>query len=209
MICFAAKRKNERKGGTNMAMSAGEALERLRAGNEAYLQAKNNTGDISNERIEELSRDGQAPYACIVTCADSRVVPEHIFMTGLGELFCIRVAGNVIGQMELASCVYAAEHLGVKLVVILGHTQCGAVASALEALAANDMPQGALAPLLAGVCAGIGDERDPRAASVANAHAGVTIVAQDADIAHLASSQDVCVVPALYETETGRVEFNC
>ncbi len=190
-----------------MSLSAVEALERLKAGNAAYIKASANTGDISPARIEELSKNGQAPYACIVTCADSRVVPEHVFMTGLGELFCIRVAGNVIGNMELASCVYAAEHLGVKLIVVLGHTQCGAVASALDALASNDDLHGALAPLLEGVCAGIGDERDPRAASVANARAGVAAVASDADISHLVQSQGLEVVCALYETETGAVEF--
>ena len=190
-----------------MAMNALEAIEQLKKGNAAYLQAQTNAGDISQARIEQLSRDGQAPYACIVTCADSRVVPEHIFMAGLGELFCIRVAGNVIGDMEAASCVYAAEHLGVNLIVVLGHTQCGAVASALEALASDDAPHGALAPLLDGVCAGIGDERDPRSASVANAQAGVAALLRDAELAHLAETRGVKVVPALYETENGSVQF--
>ena len=190
-----------------MAISAAEAVERLKTGNATYLQARTNPGDISQSLIDELSREGQAPYACIVACADSRVVPEHIFMAGLGELFCIRVAGNVIGDMELASCVYAAEHLGVKLVVVLGHTQCGAVASALDTLAASEEPHGALAPLLSGVRSGIGKERDPRAASVANAQAGVATVLQDADIAHLVETQGLAVVPALYETESGHVDF--
>ena len=190
-----------------MTISAADAIARLKEGNATYVSANANPGDTSQARIEELSRDGQAPFACIVACGDSRVVPEHIFSAGLGELFCIRVAGNVIGDMELASCVYAAEHLGVKLIVVLGHTQCGAVASALEALAAGDEPHGALAPLLASVCEGIGDERDPRAASVANAHAGVQAVLADPDIAHLVETQGLQVIPALYETETGAVTF--
>ena len=190
-----------------MALSAIEALERLKAGNTAYIQAQANTGDISQERVKELSENGQAPYACVVTCADSRVVPEHIFMAGLGEIFTIRVAGNVIGDMELASCVYAAEHLGAKLIVMLGHTQCGAVASALEVLASGAELEGAMAPLLKGVCAGIGSERDPKAASIANAHAGVAAIVGDGDIAHLVENEGLQVVPALYHTETGAVEF--
>ena len=190
-----------------MAVSAAEALERLKAGNAEYVKVGSNAGDISQARVEELSKNGQAPYACVVACADSRVVPEHMFMAGLGELFCIRVAGNVIGDMELASCVYAAEHLGVKLIVMLGHTQCGAVASVLEALEAGDAPHGALAPLLSGVCAGIGEERDPRAASIANARAGAAAIMQDADIAHLVEAEGLEVACALYETETGAVEF--
>lgn len=190
-----------------MAMSSAEAQKRLENGNAAYVQAGANPSDISLARVQELSRNGQAPYACIVTCADSRVVPEHIFMTGLGELFCIRVAGNVIGDMELASCVYAAEHLGVKLVVVLGHTQCGAVASALEATESGNMPHGALGTLLSGVCTGIGAERDPRKASEANARAGVAAVLKDEEIAHLVATKGLEVVAALYETETGKVEF--
>ncbi|MBR0403939.1 MAG: hypothetical protein IJI68_01880 [Eggerthellaceae bacterium] len=190
-----------------MALSATEALERLKAGNAAYVEAQANTGDISQERVKELSENGQAPYACIVSCADSRVVPEHIFMAGLGELFCIRVAGNVIGDMELASCVYAAEHLGVKLIVVLGHTQCGAVASALEVLAAGDTPEGAMAPVLAGVCAGVGEEREPVAASQANMRTAVDTVLADPEIAHLVAGEGLVVSGALYRTETGAVDF--
>ena len=190
-----------------MALSATEALERLKSGNAKYVQAQANTGDISQERVKELSENGQAPYACVVSCADSRVVPEHIFMTGLGEIFTIRVAGNVIGDMELASCVYAAEHLGVKLIVVLGHTQCGAVASALEVLEAGGAPEGAMAPLLAGVCAGVGEERDPVAASLSNMHVGVNAVLADPEIAHLVADEGLVVCGALYRTETGAVEF--
>ena len=190
-----------------MAMSAQEALERLKSGNAEYVKASANTGDISQERIKQLSEEGQAPYACIVSCADSRVVPEHIFMAGLGELFTIRVAGNVIGDMELASCVYAAEHLGVKLIVVLGHTQCGAVASALEVLEAGAELEGAMAPLLSCVCANVGMERDPQAASVANLRAGVAAIEGDDDIAHLVETAGLRVVPPLYHTEDGTVEF--
>ena len=82
---------------------AEEALRRLVEGNRIYVEALDHERDLSQERIADLFENGQRPFACVITCADSRVVPEHIFMTGLGELFVIRVAGNVVGPIELAS----------------------------------------------------------------------------------------------------------
>ena len=190
-----------------MTMNAQEAIARLKAGNALFVEEPAYAGDISQKRVKQLSEEGQAPFACIVACADSRVVPEHLFMVGLGDVFTIRVAGNVIGDMELASCVYAAEHLGVKLIVVLGHTQCGAVASALEVLAAGTEPEGAMAPLLSCVCASVVGERDPQAASIANLRAGVAAIEGDDDIAHLIQTAGLRVVPALYHTEDGTVEF--
>ena len=190
-----------------MTMNAQDAIERLKAGNALFVKESTGAGDISQARVKRLSEEGQAPYACVVTCADSRVVPEHLFMVGLGDVFTIRVAGNVIGDMELASCVYAAEHLGVKLIVVLGHTQCGAVASALEVLEAGAELEGAMAPLLSCVCANVGGEHDPQAASVANLRAGVTAIEGDDDISHLVETAGLRVVPALYHTEDGTVEF--
>ena len=190
-----------------MTMNAQEAIERLKAGNALFVEESAYAGDISQKRVKQPSEEGQSPFACVVTCADSRVVPEHLFMVGLGEVFTIRVAGNVIGDMVLASCVYAAEHLGVKLIVVLGHTQCGAVASALEVLAAGVELEGAMAPLLSCVCANVGGERDPQAASIANLRAGVAAIEGDSDIAHLIEAAGLCVVPALYHTEDGTVEF--
>ena len=113
-------------------LEAAQALRRLRAGNEAFLAAEESGADTSAATVRALFEAGQAPYACIVACADSRVVPEHVFMAGLGELFCVRVAGNVVDDMELASCLYAAEHLRVPLVLVLGHTHCGAIEAAIE-----------------------------------------------------------------------------
>ena len=149
-------------------------MARLRQGNAAYMESHLNTGDISKEAVARLFEEGQAPFACIVACADSRVVPEHIFMTGIGELFTIRCAGNVAGPMELASALYAAEHLGVKLVLVLGHTHCGAVEAGMELAAAPDGApdlQNAIRPLAECVMAAIGGERDPYRAALLNAQA--------------------------------------
>ena len=99
--------------------------ERLLKGNKIYVKNAN------KELLDTLSK-GQNPYALIVTCSDSRVVPEHIFSTSLGELFVIRTAGNVINEGELASIEYGIEHLNIQYVLILGHTHCGAVHAAIH-----------------------------------------------------------------------------
>lgn len=195
-------------------LDAEAALERLRAGNAAYLQAQHNTGAISAEVVKRLAEDGQAPFACIVACSDSRVVPEHIFMTGLGELFCIRAAGNAIGSMGLASCLYAAEHLGTQLLLVLGHTHCGAIESGMEyadalekAAAPEDVAvAGAIRPLVQRMHAAIGDERDPYRAAVLNVKAGVAQLLSDPDIAHLVKA-GMAVRGAVYHTHTGEVDF--
>ena len=191
-------------------LSAAVAIERLREGNEAYLRSHQNTGDISPAMVRRLFEEGQAPFACIVTCADSRVVPEHIFMTGLGELFTIRVAGNVVGEMGLASVLYAAEHLGTKLVLVLGHSHCGAVEAGMEFAAAPEsaaeLPP-ALLPLAECVAAAIGAERDPYRAALLNAQASVAAICADADIAHLMHDTGLEVHAAIYHTHSGEVEF--
>jgi len=109
-----------------------QALRRLVSGNKVYEDSRYNPADISCERRMETAANGQKPYAVILTCSDSRVPPEHIFSTGIGELFVVRTAGNVVGNFEVGSVEYAVQHLSVPLVVIMGHTHCGAVAAALE-----------------------------------------------------------------------------
>ena len=191
-------------------LTAEAALERLRRGNQAYLQAHQNTGNISTAEVQRLFAEGQAPFACVVACADSRVVPEHIFMTGIGELFTIRCAGNVAGPMELASALYAAEHLGVKLVLVLGHTHCGAVEAGMELADAPDGApdlQNAIRPLAECVMAAIGSERDPYRAALLNAQAATAALMADPDIAHLADSAGLQVRTAIYHTHSGEVEF--
>lgn len=142
-----------------------EALRRLVEGNRIYVEALDHERDLSQERIADLFENGQRPFACVITCADSRVVPEHVFMTGLGELFVIRVAGNVVGPIELASAVYACEHLHTRLLLVLGHTHCGAIKAALDGEA------GPVAAITERIVAALGDVRDPYEASVANARA--------------------------------------
>ncbi|MCK4231382.1 carbonic anhydrase [candidate division WOR-3 bacterium] len=108
-----------------------DALDNLRKGNARALAGERIYGSgIGPERLQELI-GGQAPYATILTCADSRVPPEHIFDAGFGDLFVCRNAGNVLDEVTLGSVEYAAAHTGCPLFVVLGHTGCGAVGAAV------------------------------------------------------------------------------
>jgi len=108
------------------------ALDRLKAGNERYIASKPINTDFSVGRVERTA--GQQPFAAIVSCADSRVAPEVIFDQGPGELFVVRVAGNFINEDGLASLEYGAAVLGVKTIVVLGHSSCGAIGAAISAV---------------------------------------------------------------------------
>lgn len=105
-------------------------LAMLQAGHRRYLSGNGGHPDLSLARRQELA-NGQNPAAVVVTCADSRVAPEHVFDSGLGEIFVVRVAGNVLNDSVQASVEYAVEHLGASLIVWMGHDQCGAVKAAL------------------------------------------------------------------------------
>ncbi|WP_278683539.1 carbonic anhydrase [Paraclostridium bifermentans] len=107
-----------------------DPLSRLKKVNEIYLDATYNKNIIDKDARKKLKESGQKPYAVVLTCSDSRVVPENIFYTGLGELFVVRVAGNVIDNTVLGSIEYAISKLDVPLVVVMGHNDCGAVEGA-------------------------------------------------------------------------------
>lgn len=106
-----------------------QALAELKAGNDAFLRGENNLGYVKVDDLEPL-QGGQNPIATIVGCADSRTPPTILFNQGFGRLFSIRVAGNTVDRRGLASIVYAVKHLNCPLVVVMGHTGCGAVAAA-------------------------------------------------------------------------------
>jgi len=118
-------------GDQNMTVSADEALARLISGNQRFSQGKSRTSGFSRETLAELSRR-QRPYATILGCSDSRVPPEWVFDAGPGELFVVRVAGNVYSPEIGGSLQYAAAHLQTPLFVVLGHEGCGAVSAALD-----------------------------------------------------------------------------
>jgi carbonic anhydrase len=113
-------------------ISADEALRRLIDGNERFLNGTTRWDRVTVAALTTLA-DGQRPYATILGCSDSRVPPELVFDTGLGELFVVRVAGNVFSGEVAGTLQYAGVHLGTPLFVVLGHSGCGAVEAALEA----------------------------------------------------------------------------
>ena len=114
-------------------VTADEALNRLLDGNKRYVESKMNAcGETTAAAREKLAK-GQKPYAIILSCSDSRVPPEIIFDKSLGEIFVVRVAGNVPDPIVLGSIEYAAEHLGSPLVMVLGHERCGAVKATVDA----------------------------------------------------------------------------
>ncbi len=114
-------------------ISATEALERLREGNRRFAADEPAAHGDRRSRREELT-DGQAPLAIILGCSDSRVPAEIIFDQGLGDLFVIRVAGNIVAPSQIGSVEFAATKFGTRLVVVLGHSQCGAIHATLEQL---------------------------------------------------------------------------
>ena len=115
-------------------ISAQEALERLREGNGRFVSGAPSDDTLSNQTRRSKLAAGQEPFAIILGCSDSRVPAEIVFDQGLGDLFVIRVAGNIVAPSQIGSVEFAAERFGTRLVVVLGHSQCGAVRATLEAL---------------------------------------------------------------------------
>lgn len=177
--------------------TAEEALKKLKDGNVQYLDAKENKGDISLALRQKTCDEGQRPYAIIVTCSDSRVIPESIFTAGIGELFVIRVAGNVIDKHQLGSIEYAAEHLGSPLVVVMGHTRCGAVTAAIDKNAENYIKF-----ITDEISKAIGGETDNYKACCLNVQNSIKMVEDN-----LKLPQEVKVCGAVYHIDDGKVEF--
>lgn len=184
----------------NQTLSAQEALAKLKDGNQRYLAAETNPGDVSPKIRQYTCDNGQSPYAIVVTCSDSRVIPEGIFSAGIGELFVIRVAGNVMDKHQLGSIEYAAEHLGSRLLVILGHTHCGAVGAAL-----SGDPGGFIQYITDEIKKAIGEEKDERKACRLNVEKGVSIVKES--LKELVEEGALTVCGAIYNIESGSVDF--
>lgn len=180
-----------------MSITAAAALEKLKKGNLRYLHCATNAGDISAAMRKKTAIEGQQPYAAVITCSDSRVIPEAVFSAGIGELFVIRSAGNVIDGVQLGSIEYAVEHLGCRLVLVLGHSLCGAVGAAL-----GNGGEGFIRLITDEIRAALGGETDYLRAAELNASNGVNKIK-----ACLELPEDVLVAGAVYDIEDGRVEF--
>lgn len=183
-------------------MNSSKALEKLKNGNRKYRTSKRGRALITSKLRHKLADRGQHPYACVICCSDSRVVPEMIFSADMGDIFTIRTAGNVINSGEEASVEYAAEHLGVSLVVVMGHTLCGAVAAAL-----SGTPDGSIREITDIIKTAVGDEKDPERAAVLNAENAVESLKCHTGLSSLIKEGKLEIIPALYHTRSGRVSF--
>lgn len=180
-----------------------EALEKLKTGNREYCDTHSNSARMTPADRKYHVENGQHPYACIISCADSRVVPEHIFSVGLGALFTIRTAGNVIGPYEVGSVEYDVLHLHTPLVVVMGHTHCGAVAAALEGHA-----EGMVQSIVDKIKEAVAGETDARQCEWRNARQGVEDLLQSPLLRKQVEAQKLEIVAAVYDTESGVVTFD-
>lgn len=179
-----------------------QALERLKEGNEVYCNTSSNMSRLTEEDRKYHVENGQHPYACVICCSDSRVVPEHIFSVGLGALFTIRTAGNTIGEHELGSAEYAVGHLHTPLVVVMGHTHCGAVAAALECHA-----EGSIKAITDKIGEALSDRTDIRQCEWDNAEYGVARLLESPLLKEQSDLGKVKILAAMYDTESGKVTF--
>jgi len=186
-----------------------EAISKLKEGNGRYTSGSLQHPGQTTERRAELTKS-QHPFAIIVSCSDSRVPPEIVFDQGLGDLFICRVAGNVINDEGLGSIEYAVDHLGVRLIVVLGHQRCGAVQAAKETIAAKGKAPGHIESLVTAI--------KPAVESTAKDDLETTIKANVKHVVQALRSStpilkakvdsgDVQVIGGYYSLDTGAVTF--
>jgi carbonic anhydrase len=193
---------------TIYSLSGEEVLQKLLDGNQRYAASKRVHPNQTGERRRRLVA-GQNPLATILGCSDSRVPPEIIFDQGLGDLFVLRVAGNVLNDMILGSIEYAVDHLRTPLVIVLGHSNCGAI----EATIANDDLEGHLVSLATAIQPSVYDTRGKPGNVIDNtAKANARRVADkikrsEPVLARTVRAGKVSVVTAFYKLDTGVVEI--
>ena len=185
-----------------------EILRDLLDGNRRYVASKMTHPNQSREHRQQLL-EGQNPPATVLTCADSRVVPEIIFDQGLGDLFVLRVAGNVVGDIILGSIEYAVDHLGTSLVLVLGHSDCGAV----KATAEGSPGHGHAASLTAKIKPSLNEGKNKTGDIIDNT-ARINAVRMADQLTHsepvlaeTVTAGKVTILPAFYRLDTGVVEL--
>jgi carbonic anhydrase len=181
------------------------ALKRLEDGNKRFVSQELTNPGRDIKTVKELTH-GQHPYAIIICCSDSRTPPEIIFDEGLGSLFVIRVAGNVADQYALASIEYAAKNLGTELVLVLGHTECGAVHATVEVKDYGPNLNSLVAKIMPAVIKAKAMEGNVMENAVEeNVLAVQKEIEADTELKSLYSESKLKVVPAIYNLETGNV----
>ncbi len=195
-------------------VSADTALTLLREGNQRWVQAAAVNPNIEAARRASLASKGQKPFATIITCADSRVPVERLFDRGVGDLFVIRVAGNVAGIAEAGTIEYGLEHLATPVLVVMGHSKCGAVAAA----ATNAEVHGAVAALVESIAPAVdrAQRRNPQADAATLIAAAVEenvwqtifdLFRLSPASREMAASGRVRIIGAVYDIATGEVRW--
>jgi len=197
----------------NSSPSADEALARLLAGNERFLRGVVRSAGLMREKLIDLAR-GQRPYATILGCSDSRVPPEWVFDAGLGELFVVRVAGNVFSPEIAGSLQYAGAHLQTPLFVVLGHEGCGAVGAALATKHEGAQHRSRIQILVDSILPGLPEldarlspEEQLRRAVESNVRWTVRQILNTPEGQGRVAEGQMKIVGAVYEIESGRVRL--
>ena len=190
-------------------ISADKALEKLIEGNKHFVEMKMEHPDCDKERRKEMI-NGQHPFAVVVSCSDSRVPLELIFDQGIGDIFEIKNAGNILDEHVIGSIEYAVVHLGVKLVVIMGHQDCGAVTAAV----AHSKESKHIKSLVKTIEPAVKKAEKEKGCLLDNAirhnaKIGVkNLLEEDKVIKKYVKKHNVKIIPAYYNLETGKVDFD-
>jgi carbonic anhydrase len=194
-------------------VSADEALRRLIEGNGRYLRGESRFTGLRPEMLDELAT-GQRPFATILGCADSRVPPELIFDAVLGELFVVRVAGNVLSPEVAGSLQYAGSHLQTPLFVVFGHEGCGAVQAALQSRLLGVQHRSriqilvaSIVPAIEGVDASLPPQEQLARAVEANVRWQLGVIRDSPEGQARAAAGDFKLVGAIYDLRSGRVRW--
>lgn len=200
---------------TPESLAPSKAFELIQEGNKRYVEGKATHPHQDAVRRVELAK-GQNPHTIVLSCADSRTTPEIVMDQGQGDLFDVRVAGNVLGAASVASIEYAVEHLGTRFIVIMGHTSCGAVKAALSVAETESAGSPDLDTLLSGIRPNLkGAGRsiaavDPTVKEPVKNHISAVkmqLLSRSKIIRKAVESGKVSVVPAIYNLDTGKVEY--
>ena len=206
--CFSCSQKHKESQDIILA-----PLEKLKAGNEKFVSGHPAHPHESLNRIREL-KQGQHPFAVIVSCSDSRIPPELIFDQGLGDVFSIRTAGNLIGELELGSIEYAVEHLHCKLIVVLGHENCGAIQA--YARSENEKHTDHIQSIIEYIASEDEEKMVPDSLRSnidvlvnANITHAVNLLSSSTPVLKpLADKNEIKIIGAYYDLDSGRVLFN-
>ena len=199
-------------------ISAADALGRLREGNQRFISGQLTDQTLSKKQLRALAAD-QAPFAIVLGCSDSRVPAELVFDQGFGDLFVIRVAGNIVAPSQVGSVEFAASKFGTKLVVVMGHSGCGAITAAVEELLDGATTESRnlrsivdrVRPSVEAVIAGRQDvDRGTliRESVIANVRASVDHLRHGSELLeNLIATQGLVIVGAKYSLDRGVVTF--